>query len=176
MSENHISPQYLTLLKQTHEQDPQWGTSATRRLPEVLTIAGEHAVREVLDYGCGKGALVDAMLESGLDAHGYDPAVPAFEARPARAPLLVCIDVLEHIEPDCLDSVLKDIALLAPVAYLVIALFPARKILPDGRNAHLIVQPPEWWMQRLGQVFGRVTVRHTTRSWLGVVAYEEARP
>jgi hypothetical protein len=30
-----------------------------------------------------------------------------------------------------------------------IACYPAKKHLPDGRNAHLIVQPPEWWRDRM---------------------------
>jgi hypothetical protein len=35
----------------------------------------------------------------------------------------------------------------------VIANRPARKTLPDGRNAHLIQQGREWWLPRLAQRF-----------------------
>jgi hypothetical protein len=31
----------------------------------------------------------------------------------------------------------------------VIATPPAEKILPDGRNAHLIQEPITWWMPKL---------------------------
>jgi hypothetical protein len=35
----------------------------------------------------------------------------------------------------------------------VIANRPAKKLLPDGRNAHLIQQPRDWWLPRLAQRF-----------------------
>jgi hypothetical protein len=38
----------------------------------------------------------------------------------------------------------------------VIATRPAKKHLPDGRNAHLIVQDSDWW---LGQLEKRWTVQ-----------------
>jgi hypothetical protein len=30
-----------------------------------------------------------------------------------------------------------------------IACYPAKKHLPDGRNAHLIVESPAWWREQL---------------------------
>lgn len=165
-----ISPEYQSLLQQAHAQDHEWGSSAKRRLGEVLALAHELGAGRVLDYGCGKGVLLDELCMAGLTVAGYDPGMPEYSAPPATADLLVCIDVLEHIEPASIDAVLAHIATLAPVAYLVIALFPARKILPDGRNAHLIVQPPDWWLAKLATHFGKVAERSRTASWLVVTA------
>ena len=36
---------------------------------------------------------------------------------------------------------------------LVISLVPAKKTLPDGRNAHLILQTPDWWRDKLSSYF-----------------------
>jgi len=62
--------------------------------------------------------------------------------------------VLEHVEPDLLDNVLAHISSLTRhYAFLNIATVAALKTLPDGRNAHLIVEPPEWWRARLERHF-----------------------
>jgi 2-polyprenyl-3-methyl-5-hydroxy-6-metoxy-1,4-benzoquinol methylase len=68
------------------------------------------------------------------------------DAAPEPHDIVACTDVLEHIEPDCLDDVLKDIRRCTKkVAFLLIATRPAIKVLADGRNAHLIQQPYTWW-------------------------------
>ena len=64
--------------------------------------------------------------------------------------MLISTDVLEHIEPVFLDNVLKDIhETFSKIAFLIIATSPAKKFLPDGRNAHLIVETPGWWKDKL---------------------------
>jgi hypothetical protein len=37
-------------------------------------------------------------------------------------------------------------------AYLIAATRPAKAVLPDGRNAHLIVQSEDWWLQKIAAV------------------------
>jgi len=50
--------------------------------------------------------------------------------------------------------VLQDIrSLTRHFCYLVIDLQPAVKRLPDGRNAHILLAPPEWWVARVAQLF-----------------------
>ena len=67
---------------------------------------------------------------------------------------MVCIDVLEHIEPAYLDNVLDDLQRCTDViGVFTVACGPAMKILPDGRNAHLIQEPPEWWLPKPMQRF-----------------------
>jgi hypothetical protein len=64
--------------------------------------------------------------------------------------MVVCTDVLEHIEPEHLDAVLRHVCSLAKKAvFLQIATRPAKKCLPDGRNAHLTVQSAEWWLAKI---------------------------
>ncbi len=62
--------------------------------------------------------------------------------------------MLEHIEPDCLQDVLAHIrGLTRKCCFIVVAMRPSIKLLPDGRNAHLIVQPVRWWMAKLMEHF-----------------------
>ncbi len=43
------------------------------------------------------------------------------------------------------------------------------KVLPDGRNAHLIQQPAEWWMPKILKRFELVTFNRIPMGfWVGV--------
>ncbi len=103
--------------------------------------------RDILDYGCGQRTL---ERDLGFAIRNYDPCISGLDAAPDPADLVVCTDVLEHIEPECLDEVLDDLQRLTRNAgFFVIATRPAEKTLPDGRNAHLIQEPLGWWMPKL---------------------------
>ena len=61
---------------------------------------------------------------------------------------------MEHVESECLDDVLMHIATLSTyLTYFMIDNGPAKKILPDGRNAHLTIQGRNWWEERLSEYF-----------------------
>ena len=122
----------------------QFGGVVTRLIDRI-------GAQTVLDYGCGSMQNLAKVLEPGHDVEytGYDPAVPAFADRPEPADLVCCIDVLEHIEPELLDNVLDDLQRVGRhYLFLTVHTGPARKTLSDGRNAHLIQQPPIWWLTK----------------------------
>ena len=81
---------------------------------------------------------------------------------------------MEHIEPDLLDNVLDHLrALVKGVGFFTIHTEPAEKVLPDGRNAHLIQQPAAWWLPRILQRFELVTFNRIPKGfWVGL----EPRP
>lgn len=127
-----------------------FGVTAPRFMREIEEVARACKALTILDYGSGPREHVKAALGQRFMVQSYDPCVPALAIEAAPANLLVSCDVLEHIEPECLDAVLNHMARLTMrAAFLTIATRPAKKTLPDGRNAHLIVQPPEWWLPRL---------------------------
>jgi 2-polyprenyl-3-methyl-5-hydroxy-6-metoxy-1,4-benzoquinol methylase len=113
--------------------------------------------KTILDYGCGKGTLKPAMAKIApeLTVLEYDPAIEGKDALPTEpVDFVACLDVMEHIELEYLEGVLSTIRGLNPKRILmVIATRPAIKTLPDGRNAHLIVQPAAWWLNRLEPYF-----------------------
>lgn len=129
-----------------------YGTASLGYGPMVSQIVERSGAKTLLDYGCGSMRNLAKVLDCDVVYEGYDPAVPAFAADPDAADLVVCIDVLEHIEPDCLDAVLDHLkAKTLGHVFLTIHTGPAVKTLSDGRNAHLIQQPPSWWLPRLMQ-------------------------
>lgn len=117
----------------------------------VLQVAMAYDATSVLDYGCGQGSLGKYLRASstGMRVAEYDPAIPGKDAPPSFADLVNVTDVLEHIEPDRLGTVLKHIRSLArKVIFVVVSTKTSNKILADGRNAHLIIKPAEWWKRK----------------------------
>jgi hypothetical protein len=151
-----ISEEYRRLQEELH-RNPDYGVASVGYAPLVAEILQQVGARELLDYGAGKGRLGQTLrqqIQGPLTIHHYDPAVPEWSTPPAPCRFVACIDVLEHIEPQLLDNVLDDLRrVTAGVGVFTVHTGAAVKLLPDGRNAHLTQQPPEWWLPRLMQRF-----------------------
>lgn len=143
-----ISKEYCELNRQLHASRNDYGVGGHRWAEHVEGLAKAIQARTILDYGCGRATLSKAIKSRTVI--NYDPALDEYSASPEPADLVVCGDVLEHVEPDCLDDVLDTLQYLSLKAiFLVIATRPAKKFLADGRNAHLIQEPPRWWLSRI---------------------------
>lgn len=131
----------------------KWGNSGHSWADKITDYAEALNAKTIIDYGCGTGTLRLAIGDK-YKVHNYDPGVKGWHEPPKEpADMLVATDVLEHIEPDLLDNVLKHIdGLYTKGAFLMIACNPAKEILPDGRNAHLIQQPPKWWLSKFKHI------------------------
>lgn len=144
-----ISPAYREEQKTLHAKPRGYGAKGQKWVGPVLSLVSRFGASSVLDYGCGQGSLATAlrtMLIPGLRVDEYDPAIPGKDHLPVFADIVTCTDVLEHVEPDRLDSVIRHLFILARKAvFLVVALDNSNKVLSDGRNAHLILESPEWW-------------------------------
>lgn len=159
-----ISEAYRQLNADLHGSDASYGTSGQSYAQWVGEVAQYLKTTSILDYGCGKRTLEQAL---GFAIANYDPAVPGSDARPTPADLVVCTDVLEHVEPDELNAVLADLAgLTKRVVFLAVATGPAQKTLADGRNAHLIQQPWEWWQEKIEAKFRLLRLWDTGRGFL----------
>lgn len=145
--EKFYSERYLELNARLHLQDHNYGSKGGKRAEAVRKLAKKYSAASILDYGCGKGSLGDAL---GPIVRNYDPAIPEFRAPPDPAHLVVCLDVMEHIEPDFVDNVLDHIKFLAlKAAYFIIVFHPSKEILPDGSNCHVCVEGKSWWEEKL---------------------------
>jgi 2-polyprenyl-3-methyl-5-hydroxy-6-metoxy-1,4-benzoquinol methylase len=167
-----ISDEYRKLNELLHKNQKYGSRVRTAIYQDIQKIMSELGCSSLLDYGCGKGEMA-----KHLPAHCYDPCVPEFARRPdSKFDLVACCDVLEHIEPDHLNEVLADIRDFADKAvYLVISTRPASKTLADGRNAHLIVQPGDWWIEALTQnfTFWQLTITNTDISSITVLGTKD---
>jgi cyclopropane fatty-acyl-phospholipid synthase-like methyltransferase len=119
--------------------------------------------KSLIDFGCAHGAMIDRIkndFPNILTVDGYDPGVKKYESFPNRQyDCLISNDVIEHIEPEYLDSTLIAMnKLFTKSAWLIIACYPAKKILLDGRNAHISLHTPDWWIKKIKETFTQSTI------------------
>jgi hypothetical protein len=151
-----ISDTYKELNRKLHKDNEHYGVSGRKYL-DVVRPLSNHGRFTILDYGCGKATL-KAALGPAYKVTNYDPCVKEYEERPAPHDIVICTDVMEHVEPEHIDNVLKDIrSLTKQVAFFSISIVPALKVLDDGRNAHISLHPIAWWKERLLQCGFEIT-------------------
>ena len=163
------------------------GGSLLQHISIVKKLARHADAKSVLDYGSGKGLLYGetnlqlpdgTVIPSVKEFWGmesiqlYDPGVEEFAARPSSSfDGVISTDVLEHIPEEDIDWVLAECFGFAQrFLYMNIASYPAKKILPNGWNAHVTIRPPGWWRER---------IKAAARNWKGqayVFDITEKRP
>ena len=166
-----ISEAYRAQQQELH-RNANYGVASSQYAPWVHGVIADYGATEVLDYGAGKGRLGEALFLAGYkgDYRPYDPAIPYWADEPQPAEMVACIDVLEHIEPELLDDVLDDLQrVTCRVGAFTVHTGPAKKVLSDGRNAHLTQRPVAWWCNKLEQRFRVVRAEEAGHAGLFVV-------
>lgn len=141
------------------------GRSLAPHIEAIRSLVGHFSARTLLDYGSGKAKFytrkkftrpdlaepVDLPTYWGIEhIHLYDPGFAPLASLPDQ-PLdcVICTDVMEHIPEEDIDWVIDELfAYARRFVYVCIATYPAGKRLPDGRNAHVTLMHPRWWVQR----------------------------
>lgn len=145
-----ISPQYREMLLRKHSRG-KWGADGGKHVANATAYADELEAETILDYGCGEMMFAEAMKPRRVS--GFDPGIPGREGMPKPCDLVVSTDMLEHVELEKLPNVLGHMrSICLKGAYVVIATRPAKALLPDGRNAHLIVKPGDWWLRGMQNI------------------------
>ena len=160
MTKNLISKDYKAINQYMHDNKNYGETNHfinDRILNVVISASKQNACNSILDYGCGKGLLIKKLRENlspSIKVTGYDPGIAEYDIEYSPADFVTCLDVLEHIEPENINKVLNDISDHTSGLFIcIIDLLPAQKKLPDGRNAHLLIAPHGWWLDKLSHTF-----------------------
>ncbi|MEZ5598475.1 MAG: class I SAM-dependent methyltransferase [Pseudomonadales bacterium] len=142
------------------------GRSLVEHIPHVAELVKTTGAASILDYGSGKAGLyqpapgypayarfksMPAWGETVITCYdpGYEPFSGPYEDKYDG---VITTDVLEHIPAEDIPWVLRHLFRHAgKFLYAVAACFPAKKILPDGTNAHCTVTPPDWWAAQMQQ-------------------------
>lgn len=143
MNSHTISDQYLGLQTELHK-NPNYGMASLSFAPLVADLIRLSDSKTISDYGAGKQRLLEGLQKEDIKNISYFPYDPVFPdyGPPKEADLDCCIDVLEHIEPEKLEAVLRELAsITVKLGFFSVHMGPAEKKLADGRNAHLIQQP-----------------------------------
>jgi hypothetical protein len=170
--QTHVKPSNHSALRFTEEykrlqhelhSGGDYGHTGKQYVPTIYHAVAQLAKRlgavRVLDYGSASGETMKAVREHlwmppTVEDFCYDPFVDTFCNEPEPADLLICTDVLEHVEPECTQAVLDHIqSLTRRLAFFSISLVPARKTLSDGRNAHINLRSSEFWMKEIKKRF-----------------------
>lgn len=146
-----VSAGYKNILEEVHSKE-KWGYASQFEVPDIVKIIKEKSIQTILDYGAGRQFLASELPLhcSNIKISSYEPGIPGLDNPPDPAELVCCIDVLEHVEPECIEDVLDDLKrVTGEIGYFTIATQPAKRILPDGRNAHILLQPITWWHKQI---------------------------
>jgi hypothetical protein len=161
-SPRRFTEEYKRIQKELHSEG-NYGGAGKKFVPTVFHGVSQLAKRlggvSVLDYGSSTGETMKALREHlwlppTVVEMCYDPFLDEFSAEPEPADFVICTDVMEHVEPECTQAVLDHIRdLTKRIVFFSIALVPARKVLSDGRNAHINLRDAEFWMTEIQKRF-----------------------
>lgn len=195
------SPRYReleALYKTMHEEGDRLGQlppdqtfSGISLQPHLQSIDGlirRFRAATLLDYGCGKAEGYRATFQrpDGRKVQGlqelwnlrqvtlYDPGYAPYSAYPqGRFDAVVNTDVLEHIPEEDIDWILAEMfGFASSFLFTAIACYPAKKILPNGMNAHITLKSPGWWLDKLERARG---TRGPDLRYFAVIYREDAR-
>lgn len=150
-----FSSEYKEIQVQYHKDRPEYGTSSPKFRDAILQVCQQFKVKKVLDYGCGKGMSKVFLANNVREIVLYDPFVEMYSDKPLDSfDLVLCTDVMEHVEEKFVLDVLQDIFYYSNcLVFFNISLVPAIKTLPDGRNTHITLKPVNYWMLKLLKYF-----------------------
>ena len=126
-------------------------------IKQVINLTKSNSI---IDFGCGKAKYYFEEISINNNSYSnitnywnisdlclYDPGVENFSKYPNRkADGVICVDVVEHIpENDVINFIEELFKLANKFVFIVIACYPAKKKLPDGRNVHLSIKSAEDW-------------------------------
>lgn len=164
-----IITDYFLKMNQELHKDKTFGFVGHEHAGEISILVGQVAKKygevSVLDYGCGTGSLQKIFPNIvGVTFHQFDPCIEEYSNSPKPVDIVICTDVLEHIEPECLENVLNDLQRLTKkTAYISICLTEAVKTYPDGRNCHLSILPHDIWYAKLRKRFDIIESKKESR-------------
>ncbi len=160
-----ISEEYRGLNSKLHDVMPSWGAGAGAPwMGPYMTFK----FRSCLDYGCGKGKLTVACE----DFRRYDPAIPEFSADPLPADLVLCLTVLEHVEPECIDDVLGHLEVLTKRRIIIkVTTVDSNLRLADRTSVHRTIRPSQWWLRKCIDHWDCLRAEKTTSGFRFVGGY-----
>ena len=175
---NKFSKNYGDLLevyKNFHQKGTKWenakqtfdGRSLQFFFNPIKQIINTTKSQSLIDFGCGKGKFyfnkikIKEIEYNNIsefwkidDYYLYDPGVKKFKIYPKeKKDGVICVDVVEHITPEDVEIFIANLFDLAnKFVFIVIACYPAKKTLPDGRNVHLSIKTPGEWRITINKI------------------------
>jgi len=155
-----ISQTYLKEVVYQH-QTSEWGMAGLGHVSHIIDLANRIKAKNILDYGSGCGRTANELRKKNFEVLEYEPGIPSkrknlklINGINFKTDLIICTDVLEHLERNKLSNVLKHLkSINCMYYYITIGSGPAHRILSNGDNAHLIQEDDDWWHDILSKIF-----------------------
>ncbi len=137
--------------------------------PIIKKIITYENINNMIDYGCGKGNFYRNDFNLGnkkvpaiskfwnIDIKLYDPCYEKYSkfSKDETFDLTICIDVLEHIPEADIEWILERFLKISKkFIFINVACYEAIALLPDGKNAHINIQKPNWWSNKIENLLG----------------------
>ncbi len=165
----NLTKAYQEELRRQHDGTP-WGRTGAKYIGDDLIkmLENTHRIKSVLDFGCGKGFLgrfVKENLSRDIEYVDYDPGIPGKDVLPTgrEFDLVITTDVMEHIEPQCVDEVIRTMERLCTrtmindiACYKDLSIFKTGPYI--GSERHLIIEQPSWWREKFKEILLPTTV------------------
>lgn len=131
-------------------------------------------VEKILDVGCGQGNYARHLQDKGFSVLGLEysqvccdkyltdiphicDSIVEYVKKPIEPfDVVICIDVLEHLNYEDIPSVLEGFSKIADYAILGIA---NHSDIQDGEELHIIQQPVIWWIEQLLPYYKNFSVK-----------------
>ena len=140
------------------------GKSTLAFAPIIKKIITYENINSMIDYGCGKGNfyrnafnLEDKLIPPlrkfwDIDIKLYDPCYEKYSkfTKDETFDLTICIDVLEHVPETDIEWILERFSKISKkFIFINVACYEAIALLPNGKNAHINIQKPNWWSNKI---------------------------
>ena len=155
-----------TVLYNTVFEDEKYNARVDYKVKIVLDWIAYNNLSTLLDVGCGRGHYIKETGATGLEpssliAEQLKGDVINSDIQNLETDRtwegLYCMDVLEHISYDEIDSCLEKLKTLAPTALYGIA---NHSDIQKGVELHLIQEEPDWWLEKLRRVYKNVKLTY----------------
>lgn len=139
------------IYKDMHIKNIGYGATGARYTDRIIAHINKYKPESILDFGCGKGKLLNSLKTHCIDIDEYDPAIIGKDKiSKYQYDLIITTDVLEHLYEDEIQAICNEFMALSPqTMFHVICTRIAGNLLPDGSNAHKTVKNIEWWADML---------------------------
>jgi len=167
-----ISKTYLKEIEYQHNTS-EWGMAGFNHVPYIIDLANSINAKNILDYGSGCGKTANELRKNNFTVLEYEPGIESKRKNLKlinnlnfKTDLIICTDVLEHIERKKLINVLNHLKSINCMYYYVtVGTGPSYRFLSNGANAHLIQEDEHWWYNTLSKIFKI----HTGNKWTYVL-------
>ena len=170
----------IEMLSEQEKYQRMWGYDAYRTVSpgeECVDTFLELCKPEglVIDFGCGTGRAAIRIKEYGcfvqlidFTDNSRDPKAMElpFRQHDLTEPISLmgrygyCTDVMEHIEPEKVDAVIKNIMDAAKTTFFQISTIPDSMGEIIGQQLHLTVRPHSWWNDKFIELGYDVNWQH----------------